>query len=85
MGDELTHTYLLRKATEHSSKVICGLRPKATNAYLEYLGMLFFEDNDSFIDWYNTKNYWYDGQAPCDLSKEEAVGRMIRMIHGVYI
>lgn len=85
MCDDITGQHILRKVTDTSSTVICGLHPKPTYEYIEYLGMEFFEDKDMFLDWYNQENWWYGGTAPCDVSKQEAVDRMIRMIHGVYI
>lgn len=68
-----------------SMSATCGMHPKPTMSYLKYLGMELFSNEKDFKDWYYHKNYWYGDTSPSEVNMQEAIDRLLRAIHGVYI
>jgi hypothetical protein len=64
---------------------VCGMHPKPSKKYLLFLGIDFFGDEKKFNIWYNKKNFWYGDTAPSEVTLREAIDRILKAIHGVYI
>ena len=71
--------------TEDNGNVICRIRPKYTLKYIDYVGKLIWEDEESYIEWFYNKNPWYDNKSPYEMTLQEVFDMLMRIEYSIYI